>query len=83
MRALRAVRAVFTATAGLDAEQAATLHLLAAPMLEMHGTALRDQIKERPLIERVEFLEIHCGAAMLVVICVPRKSKCADSLVSS
>ena len=36
-------------------------------MLEMHRPALRDQIEERPLIKGVEFLEIHCDAAMLVV----------------
>jgi hypothetical protein len=65
MRTLRTVCAIFTATTGLDAEQAATLHLFAAPLLEMHRPAPRDQIEERPLIERVEFLEIHCRAAMV------------------
>jgi hypothetical protein len=65
MRTLRAVCAIFTATTGLDAEQAATLQPFAAPLLEMHRPALRDQIEEGPLIERVEFLEIHHGAAMV------------------
>jgi len=65
MRTLRAVCAIFTATTGLDAEQTATLHLFAAPMLEMHRPALRDQIKERLMIKRREFFEIHRGIAMV------------------
>ena len=65
MRTLRAVRAVFTATTGLDAEQAATLHLFATPMFEMRRPALRDQIEERLLIESVEFFEIHRGVTMV------------------
>src|SRR6266567_611278 len=42
VRRLRAIGAIFAAAAGLDAEQTATLHRLAGPMLEMHSPALRN-----------------------------------------
>jgi hypothetical protein len=59
MGALCAVSAVLTATAGLDAEQRTTLHRFATPMFQMNGTRLRNQIKERLMIETVQFFEIH------------------------
>src|SRR5438309_6782564 len=40
VRRLRAIGAIFATPAGLDAEQTATLHRLAGPMLEMHSPAL-------------------------------------------
>src|SRR4026207_1119577 len=57
MGALCAVTAILTATAGLDAEQRTTLHRFATPMFQMNGTRLRNQIKERLMIERVQFFE--------------------------
>src|SRR5260370_31302807 len=59
MRRLRAISAIFAAATGLDAKQTATLHRLAGPMLEMHSPALRNQIEERLMIERVQLFEIH------------------------
>ena len=59
MRALRAVGAILAAAAGLDREQAATLHLLAPPMLQMLFPALRDEIEERLVVEALQFREIH------------------------
>jgi hypothetical protein len=52
MSRLRAVSAIFTTTASLDAEQTASLHFLAAPMLEMDHAALRNEIEERLMIKR-------------------------------
>jgi hypothetical protein len=40
MRTLRAIGTIFTASAGLDTEQTATLHFFAAPVFEMNRTAL-------------------------------------------
>jgi hypothetical protein len=45
MRRLRTISAIFTAAAGFDAEQTAALHLFAAPMLEMHSPAFRNQFE--------------------------------------
>ena len=59
MGALCAISAILTATAGLDAEQRTTLHRFVTPMLQMNGTRLRNQIKERLMIEGVQFFEIH------------------------
>ena len=57
--ALGAVAAVFATAAGLDAEEAATLDFRAAPMLQMDGAALRDEIEERLLIEGAESGQLH------------------------
>jgi hypothetical protein len=59
MGALCAVSAILTATAGLDAEQRTTLHRFATPMFQMNGTRLRNQIKERLMIERVQPIKVH------------------------
>jgi hypothetical protein len=42
MRGLRAIGAIFAASAGLDAEQTTALHFFATPMREMHSPALRN-----------------------------------------
>jgi hypothetical protein len=47
MSRLRAVGAVLTTAASLDAEQTASLHLLAAPMLKVNRAALRNEIEIR------------------------------------
>jgi hypothetical protein len=70
MRGLRAIRAIFAASTGFDAEQTAPLHLFATPMREMHSPALRNQIEERLMIVRRELIKCHLVAAMLT-----RKSK--------
>src|ERR1700730_13584291 len=59
MRRLRAISAVFAAAAGFDAEQTAPLHFFPAPMLEMNFPALRNQIKQRLSVERVQLIEFH------------------------
>jgi hypothetical protein len=59
MRRLRAISAVFTASAGLDAEQTATLHFFAAPMFEMNCPALRDEIEEGLMIALVQLIKSH------------------------
>src|SRR5438105_7686135 len=59
MGALCAVSAILTATAGLDAEQRTTLHRFATPMFQMNGTRLRNQIKERLMIEGAQCFDIH------------------------
>src|SRR6266516_5773513 len=64
MRGLRAISAIFAASARLDAEQTAALHLLAAPMLEMHRPAVRNQIEKRLMIQRIEFCKLHRNNAM-------------------
>jgi hypothetical protein len=61
MRRLRAIGAVFAASAGLDAKQTATLHIFTAPMLEMHRTAVRNQIEKRLMIQCVQLIESHRG----------------------
>jgi hypothetical protein len=58
---LRAIGAIFTVSAGLDAEQAATLHFLALPELEMRRPALRNQVKKRLMIQGLALLERHNG----------------------
>jgi hypothetical protein len=45
------VSAVFATTSSLDAEQTASLHFLAAPMLKMNCAASRNQIKEWLVLE--------------------------------
>ena len=70
MSGLRAVSAILAASAGLDAEQTTTLHLFAMPMLKVDGTALRNQIEERLMIERRKLIKLHRVVAML-----DRKSK--------
>jgi hypothetical protein len=59
MRGLRAISAILAAPASLDAEQTTALNRLAAPMIEMHGPALRNQIEERLMVKRRELFEIH------------------------
>jgi hypothetical protein len=70
MSGLRAISAVFAAAAGFDAEQTATLHFRASPVLEMHRAALRNQIEKRLIIKGRELIKRHRVAAML-----NRKSK--------
>jgi hypothetical protein len=45
MSGLRAVSAVFAASARLDAEQSAPLNFFTTSMLQMNSAALRDQIE--------------------------------------
>jgi hypothetical protein len=45
MSRLRTVSAVLTTAASLDAEQTASLHFLAAPVLKMDRAALRNEIE--------------------------------------
>ncbi len=78
MRTLRAVAAIFAATAGLDAEQTAALHLLTAPMLEMQRAALRNQIEERLAVERGELVEVHRRSATLLRKIRNQKSKISN-----
>ena len=59
MSGLRTISAVFTAAAGLNAKQAAPLHFFAAPMLKMNSSALRNEIEQRLLIERLELTKLH------------------------
>src|SRR5437763_14325759 len=70
MRALVTICAIFAASAGLDAEQTTALHLFAMPMLKVDGTALRNQIEERLMIEGRKLIKLHRVVAML-----DRKSK--------
>jgi hypothetical protein len=65
MSRLRTVSAVFTAAASLDAQQTASLHFLAAPMLKMNCAALRNEVEERLIIKFAEFPEGHRVIAML------------------
>jgi hypothetical protein len=51
MSGLRTISAVFAATAGLDAKQAAPLHFFATPMLNMHSPALRHQVEQGLMVE--------------------------------
>jgi hypothetical protein len=67
---LRAISTIFAASTGLDAEQSAALHFLAAPMPEMNRATLRNQIEERLMIQRLELIKLHRVPAML-----NRKSK--------
>jgi hypothetical protein len=59
MSGLRAISAILTASAGLDAEQTAPLHLFAAPMSQMHIPALSDEIEERLVVKFFELPERH------------------------
>ncbi len=59
MSGLRAVSAVFATAPSLDAEQAASLHFLAAPMLKMDRAALRNEIEDRLMIKRRQPVEVH------------------------
>jgi len=61
MGALCAVSAILTATASLDAEQRTTLHRFATPMFQMNTTRLRNQIKERLMIEGAQLIKVHCA----------------------
>jgi len=65
MSGLRAVSAIFAASASLDAEQAATLNFFPAPMLQVNSAALRNQIEQRLMIQMFEFSEDHRVVAML------------------
>ena len=65
MSGLRAVSAIFAASAGLNAEQAAALNFFSAPMLQMNSAALRNQIEQRLMIKVFEFSEDHRVVAML------------------
>ena len=51
MSGLRTVGAIFAATAGLDAKQAASLHFFATPMLKMNSPALRNEVEQRLMVE--------------------------------
>ena len=64
MRTLRAISAIFTASAGLDTEQTAPLHFFSAPVLEVNFSALRNQIEERLVIERVQPIKSHRNASL-------------------
>src|SRR5206468_11442331 len=66
MSGLRAVSAIFAASAGLDAEQAAALNFFPTPMLQMNSAALRNQIEQRLMIKVFEFSENHRVVAMLI-----------------
>src|SRR6516162_2006707 len=65
MSGLCAVSAVFTTAASFNAQQTASLHFLATPMLEMDHAALRNQIEQGLIIELFEFPEGHRVIAML------------------
>ena len=78
MRALCAIGAIFAASAGLDREQAAALHLLTLPMLQMNGATPRDEIEERLIVELFQFREVHYGCATVSGTMEARKLKCAQ-----
>ena len=80
MRGLRAIRAIFAATTGLDAEQTAPLHLFAAPMREMHSPALRNQIEERLMIVRRRADQMSSRGRDVKSKTENRKSKSIDPL---
>ena len=61
MSGLRAVSAVFAAAAGLDTKQTAPLHFFATPMLKMNGAALRNEVEQWLMIERLELTKLHCA----------------------
>lgn len=65
MSGLRAISAIFTASAGFDAQQAAALNFFLAPMLQMNSAALRNLIEQRLMIKVFEFSEDHRVVAML------------------
>jgi hypothetical protein len=64
MSGLRTISAVFAATAGLDAKQAAPLDFFAAPMLNMNSPALRYQVEQGLMVKRSELTNLH-SAVML------------------
>jgi len=51
MSGLRTISAVFAAAAGLDTKQTAALHFFAIPILKMNGSALRNKIEQRLMVE--------------------------------
>ena len=59
MSGLCTVGAIFAATAGLDAKQAASLHFFATPMLKMNSPALRNEIEQRLVIKCLELTKLH------------------------
>jgi len=59
MSRLGAISTIFAAAASLNAEQTAPLHFFAAPMLKMNSPALRNEIEQRLLIERLELTKLH------------------------
>ena len=54
VRRLRAVRAVFGATAGLHAEERAELHLVVGVVRAVNGACLVEERKERAIVERAD-----------------------------
>ena len=54
---LRAVRAVFRATAGFDAEQRAQLDLFVRVKLEVHGARPIDELEQAEIVDRLHFGE--------------------------
>ena len=59
MRGLRAIGAIFAAPPRLDAEQTATLNLLAPRMLQMNSAALGNQIEQGLMTKRSELSKLH------------------------
>src|SRR5439155_243200 len=74
-RALGAIAAILAATAGLDREQRAKLHLTGFPVFEVNVTRPLDEIEKRLLVNLLQLGELHAKRFAKVRIISMRRGR--------